>query len=161
MSHLDLLLQLLVRSGLLLAHPWLGHPSALSGIVLRYKDRWHLWKENIDRNTDQEGGARHKAGVHLQAPAGAAWGQDRHRDQLPGQDGGARHQADTPYPQDVNKKTCFFLTPPLCAASIYMNYLDWCFLSKLIVTYDSDQKFLWLDFRFWKFWDFTVQRRIF
>ena len=35
--HLDLLLQLLVRLGLLLAHPGLGHPSALSGIVLWYK----------------------------------------------------------------------------------------------------------------------------
>ena len=38
-SHLDLLLQLLVRSGLPLAHLGLGHPSVLSGIVLRYKDR--------------------------------------------------------------------------------------------------------------------------
>ena len=35
--HLDLLLQPVVGSGLLLAHPGLGHPSVLSGIVLWYK----------------------------------------------------------------------------------------------------------------------------
>ena len=35
--HLDLLLQLVVGSGLLLAHLGLGHPSVLSGIVLWYK----------------------------------------------------------------------------------------------------------------------------
>ena len=47
--HLDLLLQRVLGSSLLLAHPGLGHPSVLSGIVSWYK-RPVISESNTARN---------------------------------------------------------------------------------------------------------------